>query len=191
MNTKKRISKLLAAILTLAMTLALMPGGMISPQTASAVPVPYTGNPVTTFEELQAAITAFNEGSDNMEITIGDDFKLTGTLTVSNADCKLTITSDTTRRTLTRGISGNLFSITGSATNPARLILENIIIDGDRYGAFDNTQGSLVYVGGVLDMESGAVLRNSSSGNADVGSCLHIHLGTFNFLGHQNRPRVP
>ncbi|MCL2689492.1 MAG: hypothetical protein FWE57_06560 [Chitinispirillia bacterium] len=76
---------------------------------------------------------------------------------------------------LTRGVSGNLFTVAANAT----LILESIIIDGDKEGDFEDGGGSLVFVnGGTLVMDNGAVVRNNTFAQSMV-----ILDGTFNMNG--------
>jgi len=79
---------------------------------------------------------------------------------------------------LTRGINGNLFTV----SDGANLVLENIIIDGNS-AAFPATNGVLMRVerGGSLTMNSGAVIRNNSNPGTQ-GSGLMI-LGSFNMTG--------
>ncbi|MDR0465350.1 MAG: M6 family metalloprotease domain-containing protein [Treponema sp.] len=79
---------------------------------------------------------------------------------------------------LTRGINGNLFTVSDGAI----LVLENIIIDGNS-AAFPATGGVLMRVerGGFFTMNSGAVIRNNSN-TSTQGSGLMI-LGSFNMTG--------
>ena len=80
--------------------------------------------------------------------------------------------------TLTRGVcGGNLFVV----PNGAKLVLENIIIDGNNDTCTDNGS-SLVYIGfgGELVMNAGAVLRNN---NGDSGGGVSVIGGTFTMTG--------
>jgi len=128
---------------------------------------PYSGNPIMNFTDLQAAIAAFNSGSANMEIVIGADIVIPSNLTISGS-YTLTISSDSTIRTLTRGFSDTsstypptgLFIVDRGAT----LTMENIIVDGDKSTYTDN-KALLVAINsdGMFTMGDGAVLQNNIS----------------------------
>jgi hypothetical protein len=77
--------------------------------------------------------------------------------------------------TLTRGATGFLFTVSSGAN----LILENIIIDGDRHGSFTNGGNSLVrvLVRGTLVMEDGAVLRNNTF-LSSTGGAVYVNDGS-------------
>jgi len=124
-----------------------------------------------------------------------------GQLTTLPAGADITLTSDSTVRTITRGVAGNFFHIQAGAS----LILEDIIIDGGRTGAFSAGGGTLVHASGSFYMNDGAVLRNNATANgggvavdsggvftmaggeiygnqASDGGGVHVH-GTFNMTG--------
>ena len=84
--------------------------------------------------------------------------------------------------TLTRGYNnGRMFSFSGTNSS---LTLENIIIDGgydfDHNSGHTTTgSGGILYVGGgIVNINSGAVLQNSKS--SDDGGILHAYGGTVN-----------
>ena len=122
--------------------------------------------PVEDFEGFQEAIEAYGEAEEDVVIEVTEDFELEELVAIpANAEGKtLTIKGD--GAVLTRGAGGNLFTVpTG-----ARLVLEDIVIDGGGDGDFeDDGEGSLVAVtgSGKLIVKSGAVLRNN---NIDDGN---------------------
>jgi M6 family metalloprotease-like protein len=129
---------------------------------------------------------SYPEARGHIEIEVSQGFTLNSTLTINNpqtAGATLTIRSANPAApvTLTRGVSGNLFTIQDGAT----LILENIIIDGDSNGNFAETGGgSLVRInsGGALVMNAGAVARNNV--NSVTGGTVHNRVGsTFTMNG--------
>ena len=74
--------------------------------------------------------------------------------------------------TLTRGIYGNLFTV----NRGSKLILENIIIDGNK-DFYPSTWGSLVHVDGEFIMNDGAVLTNNG------GRGVFVNNGSFAMNG--------
>ena len=119
---------------------------------------------VSNFTELQTAVeTSYAAATDNMVITVSAPISITSVLTVpapATGGKSLTIksTSASSPFTLTRGATGNLFTIVYGAT----LILEDIIIDGDKNGSFaSDGGGSLVKIVGSCVIQSGAVLQNN------------------------------
>jgi len=128
-----------------------------------------TGGYDAPFEEFLQQVVSYGSASGNTTITVDHGFALTSPVTIpANAyDRTLTIrgVSAANPVVLTRGVAGTLLTVNSGA----RLILENIIIDGGGAGAYLNNSGSLVYVsGGEFVMNSGAVLRNNISGS-DAG----------------------
>ncbi|MDR2581645.1 MAG: C10 family peptidase [Fibromonadaceae bacterium] len=79
---------------------------------------------------------------------------------------------------LRRGVGGDLFTVSLDAA----LILEDIIIDGDSNGDFENSYGSLVMVrdGGTFVMNDGAVVRNNT---ASFDGGVQVSGGTFTMTG--------
>jgi hypothetical protein len=137
---------------------------------------------VTDFSELQTAIAAYEDATDDVTIEVEQNLTLTELVNIpANANGKtLTIKSanSTQTVTLTRGVSGNLFSVYADAT----LILEDIIIDGV---INIPNKGTLVKVNssGTFVMNDGAVIRNNE--NKDVpsrASGVHVN-GTFTMNG--------
>jgi hypothetical protein len=65
----------------------------------------------------------------------------------------------------------------------ATLILENIIIDGDKSGAFVDGEGSLIWVsqGGALVMNDGAFVQNNNFSNGSGGGVQNS--GNFTMIG--------
>jgi hypothetical protein len=95
------------------------------------------------------------------------------TLTIRSANPNVSVT-------LTRGINGNLFAIPNGGT----LILENVILDGDSDGEFEDGGGTLVRInaGGAVTMNNGAVVRNNI--NPSWGGGVYItNEGTFTMNG--------
>jgi len=148
----------------------------------TVLPMQQTTQTVTTFSGLQTAITNFNNGSSDVTISIGSSFNITALLTVSTTTARtLTIRSanSTAPATLTRDIRGELFTISGGAT----LILEDIIIDGDKDGNFANPgswENSLIKVEGGLVMNGGAIVRNNYNVN---GGGIFVFGGRFTMNG--------
>lgn len=131
-----------------------------------------SGNSVATFDALKTAIDEFNCGTQDMTINIGASFTLLESLTITKENATLTIKSTagaTAPFVLTRGFngsssSGGLFMLNRST----RLVLENIIIDGNK-NSYDNSALRLLYInGGTLTMGSNAVLRNNNGGGVNV-----------------------
>ena len=112
----------------------------------------------------------------DLTIMLNQDLTLTDILTIpSRATITIKSADAANPVTLTRGIDGNLFTVMSGT----RLILEDIVIDGNK-DAYPDDAGSLVYVdGGEFTMKDGVVLTNN--GNDD--SCVSIFVGTFTMLG--------
>ena len=126
------------------------------------------------FTSLQSAISGYATSTEDVYITVTADFDATSTLYIpENPYGKaLTIRSVGARRTITRGHYGEVFYVTPGA----KLVLENIFIDGNK-DIYRNS-GLLVYVnGGELVMNNDAVLRNSSS------YAVNVFYGIFNMSG--------
>ena len=146
---------------------------------------------VNTMTELHNRLAEFNAGSAHMKIAISADFDITEVLSVHNPGYSLSIISYDPLSagdiyTLTRGVEGDLFTVTGGST----LTLANITIDGNRtslaYGS-GITNGSLVHVGvanlyGTLNMDNGATLRNNFY-NVNGAGVYIDSTGTFNMSG--------
>jgi hypothetical protein len=154
---------------------------LLAPMAARAQTQTYAEN----FDELQSEITGYGvRTTSDTIINVTTDFSITAGLTIpANAGGKtLTIRSANPQIpvTLTRGNYYELF-IAGSG---AKLILENIIIDGKRDAYPDNTlYYSLVSVsGGEFTMEEGAVLTNNGGIYASCGG-VYMDSGTFTMSG--------
>ena len=125
---------------------------------------------VSNFSQLQNAINSFNNSaSADTTIVISADFDIMAiksgsnqnSLTITNKTRTLTITSanPSSPRTLTRGVDG---PSPLAVSQGAKLILKDIIIDGQRAQQFPYSQSALILVrGGTLTMEDGAILQNS------------------------------
>ena len=91
---------------------------------------------VTTSYTLHEALTAFNSGSQDMEISIEASFTIQESLTITNESSTLTIKSSggvTAPYILTRGVSErNASNGIIIISKNAKLILENIVIDGNK-----------------------------------------------------------
>ena len=142
---------------------------------ATAAIMPHTS--VSDFAALQKAIADTLTDNTPTTITVTSSFDITALLTIdSGKNITITGESGVTAPQLTRGVTGNLFTVDGSLT------LENIVIDGNKSSITD-ANGSLVYVnGGELTMNSGAVLQNNK-GNAVMGGGVRVNEGTFTMNG--------
>jgi len=164
---------------------------------------------VRTFTELQTAINDFNtSATGDTTIIITADFEITSRLTISNTPYKLTIKSDGTTRTLTRGwedtdsgMFGGMF-INGSFSTgvAAHLILENIIIDGNK-ALHPGNLWNLILNWGTLTLNDGAVLQNNiadyggavwNNGTLNIdGGIIRNNKANFNGGGiYMNNPRI-
>ena len=132
------------------------------------------------FATLQNAVNSYESTVDDIVINLTMDFNITQTLTIpANGNGKtLTITGNSANRTLTRGMGGNLFTVSANAV----LVLKDIIIDGDKNGSFSSGGGSLLIVNsaGMLIMDAGAVVRNNYYHS---GSGVYVDGGTFTLNG--------
>ena len=120
----------------------------------------------TAFMDLQSEIAAYGDAAEDMIITVRADTPITSSLIIpGNPNGKtLTLTSDNDVRTLTRQRDIEMLVVNKGAS----VILNNIVIDGNK-DAYSDNWGSLVYVkGGVLTMETGAVLTNNNGGGVNV-----------------------
>ena len=118
------------------------------------------------FTDLQSMIEAYGDAEEDMTIVIDADVPITSRLLIpGNPHGKtLTLTSDNGARALVRQCGVELFIIGDGAS----VILENIIIDGNRYDYWSR-RSPLVYInGGELIMEDGALLTNNDGGGAYV-----------------------
>ena len=138
------------------------------------------GPRVRNVAELNAVIKGYSDADYDIDVYIEDGLRLTSginipmnkngaTLTIKSADAKNPVT-------LTRCTDNALFTVYGGA----RLILEDIIIDGDMRGCSRLTLPEfLVYAdGGEFTMKDGAVLRNNGGGGVSVS-----YDGSFTMLG--------
>ena len=161
----------------------------------------------TAFNDFDDRVATYNSANANVDITLTQDLTIEAPVNniraPARAGATLTIRSANSARpvTLTRGVTGDLFTVPNGAT----LIFRDIIIDGgsninfvndeeniDEYDEDGNlltrpetvVAGSLVRVnaGGTFIMESGAVLRNNiNSGN---GGGVYVNQnGTFTMSG--------
>ncbi|MDR3000221.1 MAG: hypothetical protein LBU89_03060, partial [Fibromonadaceae bacterium] len=128
---------------------------------------------VITVSDFYKQIAVYAVTGKDVIIEVGQDLTLDQLVNVTLAlatDATLTIRSanPVAPVTLTRGISGNLFTVSAGAN----LILENIIIDGDRDGTFTNGGGSLVRVNddGTFILNKNTIIRNNVGGGVDLSS---------------------
>jgi len=126
--------------------------------------------------DLYAQVADFNSGNIDRTIQVPDNITLSnGNLTISNTTNTLTITSASGGPfTITRGqqdttAANGLFIV----ANGAKLILQNIVIDGDQTNHTGNN-ASLVRVngGGELTLGNGAALINN---RADNGGAVNVN----------------
>ena len=139
---------------------------------------------VTSVSELNEQIAAYATATGNIVIEVCQDINLNMLVNIPNpttVGISLTITSQNPVApvTLTRGITGNLFTVSSGVT----LILEDIIIDGNKNVLFSEGHGSLVWVdeGGTFVMNDGAIVRNNSIGQYGGGVC--VYGGSFAMYG--------
>jgi len=138
---------------------------------------------VSTAAEFYQQIAAYAMAKGDIIIDVAQNLKLNQYVDISvltAAGRTLTIRSADPDKpvTLTRGVSGALFTVSNRAT----LILENIIIDGDSKGSFENGGGVLVTIssGGTLVTKDGAVLRNNANLAATSGGVAVAGIFTMN-----------
>ena len=165
---------------------------------------------VSNITELKDAVAAFNVGADDMTILLTADIVLVHQLNIYNdKECTLTIQSDSSQaiRTLKRAVDSDGYQMI-SMGNSARLILEDIVIDGDNiervheaiYIGSDNSltmdnnakvinnnsnipgliTGGLYIFGGQLTMLEGSLIENNQS---YCGSVTMIAGGSIEMLG--------
>jgi len=157
----------------------------------------------TPFNDFDDRVASYSGANANVDIVLTEDLTIEAAMNniraPSRAGATLTIRSANPARpvTLTRGVSGLLFTVPNGAT----LIFRDIIIDGggnivftddDEYDEYDEDGNPVakppaavieelvrISTGGTLIMEDGAVLRNNSVNSAGgVGV-----RGTFNMRG--------
>ena len=144
----------------------------------------------TPNNDFYSGVLSYSWATGNMEIVVNENFTLNQLISIEapwTAGAALTIRSANPARpvTITRGVSGNLFTI----ANGAEVIFRDIIIDGGgaSSGAFaDNGGGTLVRVnGGTFTMDAGTVLRNNinMANNADGGAVTVTGTGAFTMNG--------
>ena len=161
----------------------------------------------TAFDDFDDRVASYSGANANVDIALNTDLTIGGAMNnikaPTRAGATLTIRSANPAKpvTLTRGVTGDLFTVPNGVT----LIFRDIIIDGggnislvndedniDEYDEDGNllskppatVAGALVRVntGGTFIMESGAVLRNNiNSGN---GGGVYVNTnGTFTMNG--------
>jgi len=149
-----------------------------------AVPVMVKAQTVTTVSEFNAAIAGYATAAEDIVVEVNQNLTISSPVIIpSLATIGKTLTIRSTNPaapvTLMRGVGGNLFTVSNNAT----LILENIIIDGDRNGDFENGDGSIVWInnGGELVMNNNAIVRNNFGGFSGGG--VNVSGGTFTMHG--------
>ncbi|MDR2732206.1 MAG: hypothetical protein LBB36_03205, partial [Fibromonadaceae bacterium] len=142
---------------------------------------------VTDFAQFQDAVAGYATATENVTIEVDDDIKITSLVSIpANANgATLTIksASPASPATLKRGASGDLFTININA----RLILADIIIDGDKNGSFSNGNGSLIRVsnaGAIFTMNSGTkIINNANNNTSSYGGGVYVTNGIFTMEG--------
>ena len=127
------------------------------------------------------------DGPSDITITLDEDLTLTSPVTVPPRT-KLAVKSAIAASpvTLTRGVYDSLFTV----RNGAKLILEDIIIDGSKDAYHDN-ESSLVHVdGGEFTMKDGAVLTNNGGNIYYSDGGVFVSSGTFIMLGGEIRDNI-
>ena len=139
--------------------------------------------PINDFAGLQTAISLFAFAKSDMTIAVADSFPFPGadslTIPESTYGATLTIRSADPQSpvTLTRGVADAMFRV----SNGAKLVLENIIIDGNKAVYPTNTSSLVnVFSGGAFTLAEGAVLRNN---RADYGGGVRVDGGAFTMTG--------
>jgi len=140
----------------------------------------------TAENDFYAQVAAYSQATSNVTINVEKNLTLPTNVIVpapQSANATLTIKSATSAiLTLTRGTedstaSNGLFMV----SNNAKLIFENIVIDGNK-GTHVGNAAPLVRVdGGELTLRSGAVLRNN---RANQGGGVFVNGGTFTMSGN-------
>ncbi len=143
--------------------------------------------PLSPFDDFKAQIAKYATATEDMTVTVSQDITMTQIISIPEhaAGHTLTIKSDATRRTITRGagVTDHLFTVSAGA----KLTMENIIIDGNK-DVVTNASGSLVYVSASagLVMNVGAVLQNNmntrTEGPTTYGGGVYS-AGTFTMNG--------
>jgi len=141
---------------------------MSLPDIPTSINFTVTSGVRSPFLDFFHSVAAYRSATNDMEVIVNQNLTISQLVSIpapALAGATLTIRSanESQRVTLTRGVSGNLFTV----TNGASLILKDIIIDGGSGGAFaDNGGGSLVRLnGGSFTMNAGTVLRNNTNTN--------------------------
>jgi len=142
----------------------------------------------TPYNDFYFGILSYRSAAGNIEVVVNEDFTLNQLVSIEapwTAGVTLTIRSANPARpvTITRGVSGNLFTIANGAT----LIMRDIIIDGGKDGAFANSGGgTLVWANsGTFIMNAGAILRNNinTTTSHPGGGVFTYGSGTFTING--------
>jgi len=125
-----------------------------------------------SFADLQSGIAAYGAAAGDMIITVGADIPVTSGLTIPDNPYgkTITITSGDVTRTLTRQYNNGMYAVDSMFVvgAGASMILENIIIDGNK-GAYPGYTSQLVFVdGGRFTMKDGAILTNNGGGGVYV-----------------------
>jgi hypothetical protein len=134
--------------------------------TPTAINFKVTKGGGTPYLDFYFDILPYRDATEDIEVVVNENItldRLVNIVAPLKAGTTLTIRSTNSSRpvTLTRGVSGNLFTIANGAT----LIFRDIIIDGGSGGTFaESAGGSLVRVNsGSFTMNAGTVLRNNAN----------------------------
>jgi len=152
--------------------------------------IPQTGEIVTvsTVGDFNTFVGSYAIRFDDFVIEVDEDLTLNSllnirTFTTEGRTVTIRSANPSAPAVLTRGIRGDLFTVSANNT----LILENIIIDGARDGGFPASNSSLngplliVNRDGKLVMDNGAVVRNNAS--IQAGGVLVSAGGVFTMTG--------
>ncbi|MDR1795336.1 MAG: InlB B-repeat-containing protein [Erysipelotrichaceae bacterium] len=127
---------------------------------------------VGTFGDLQ---TALNDSDTQIQITLTASISLTAPISVASGK-NVTISGGGYTLSRAAGNTGDLISVFNQST----LTLFNVVVDGNKT-AVPVSNGSLLYVDGVLNLGSDAVVQNNHSGdspgggiNVTANGALHI-----------------
>ena len=122
----------------------------------------------TYYVSDQASLTtALASAETDIDIIVTSDFTMTATVALPTGK-NITITSDGGPYMITRGATGDLFSLPANTS----LVLSDIVIDGN-YPTYTNAAGSLFLVNGAnayLTLGPGAVLQNNTTTSTPSGT---------------------
>jgi len=126
---------------------------------------------------LQAEVNRYGTESGDMTIPVPRNLILRANITVPaplTPGAILTITSEGTTRTLSRGFNDpDWYSGLFIVPEGAKLVFGNIVVDG-RKETYTSNKGSLVFVVGQFTLNDGAVLRNNVVASPGQGGAVSV-----------------